>query len=135
MKQQPSSIILFDGVCNLCNGLVQFIIKHDHKARFTMGSLQSEGGQNLLRKYNFPLDDFDTFIYIKEEKVLVKSTGALHVLKDLGGVWKFMYVFIIIPRSLRDSLYSLIASNRYRLFGRQESCMLPDPHLSKRFLT
>lgn len=100
-----------------------------------MGSLQSESGQILLKKYNFPTDDYDTFIYIKEGKVYVKSTGALHVLKDLGGIWKLLYVFIIIPRPIRDFIYSLIANNRYRIFGRRETCMLPNPDLKERFLT
>lgn len=134
MNNPSQSIILFDGVCNLCNGAVQFIIKRDPKAKFTLGSLQSESGQQLLHQYNLPLNDFDSFIYIKDGKALRKSTGALHVMKELGGIWQFFFAFIVIPRPVRDYFYSLIAKNRYSYFGKSESCMLPSPELKERFL-
>lgn len=134
MQKEGQKIILFDGVCNLCNGLVQFVINHDKHAAFTFGSLQSEEGQALLKEKGLPTDDFDSFVYLKDKEVYVKSTGALNVLKDLGGSWRLLYVFIIIPRPVRDFLYGLIAKKRYSLFGRRESCMLPTPDLQTRFL-
>lgn len=130
----PDRVILFDGVCNLCNGLVQFIINRDTGKIFSFGSLQSNGGQEILRSKSLPLDNFDSFVYVRDKEVFVKSTGALEVLKDLGGMWKFLYVFIVIPRSIRDYIYGLIAKHRYSFFGKQESCMLPTPDLQSRFL-
>lgn len=127
-------IILFDGVCNLCNGLVQFVIKKDKEAKFTMGSLQSESGQKLLKKHNLPLQDYNSFIYLKEERVYSKSSGALHVLKDLGGLWKIFFILIIIPKPIRDYFYGLVAKNRYWFFGKRTECMMPTPALKNRFL-
>jgi len=133
-KETGNKIILFDGVCNLCNGLVQFVIKRDKDAIFTFGSLQSEEGQTLLKEYDLPTDDFDSFVYLRDQKIHRKSTGALYVRKDLGGVWSLLFAFIIIPAPIRDFLYGLIAKNRYSVFGRREACMLPTPDLQKRFL-
>lgn len=131
---KAQKIILFDGVCNLCNGWVQFVINHDIRKIFRFGSLQSEGGRVLLKKHGLPLNDYDSFVYVKDNQVYLKSTAALHVLKDLGGFYKFFYIFIVIPRPVRDFAYSLIAKNRYFLFGKRESCMLPSPELRNRFL-
>ncbi len=130
----PDRVILFDGVCNLCNGLVQFIIDRDTDNIFSFGSLQSDGGQAILKSKNLPLDDFDSFVFVRDNKVYVKSTGALEVLKDLGGMWKLLYAFIVIPRPIRDFIYGLIAKHRYSFFGKQESCMLPTLELQSRFL-
>jgi predicted DCC family thiol-disulfide oxidoreductase YuxK len=130
----PSRLILFDGVCNLCNASVQFIIAHDPQARFSFTSLQSDGGQHVLNGFKLPNVDFDSFVYIRDGKVFQRSSAALHVLNDLGGLWKIMYVFIIVPRPLRDWVYDLIARNRYKWFGKKESCMMPTPDLKKRFL-
>lgn len=127
-------IILFDGVCNLCNGSVQFVIKKDTEAKFKYASLQSASGQALLKKFNLPLEQFDSFIYIKGDQVFQRSAGALNVLKDLGGFWKLLYGFIIIPPFIRDFVYNFIAKNRYKFFGKRESCMIPTPELKKRFL-
>lgn len=131
---QPKYIVLFDGVCNLCNGLVQFVIKKDKKAKFRMGSLQSESGQKLLKKYDLPVHDYESFVYIKEGQVYLKSSGALHVLKDLGGAWRLCFVLIIIPKPIRDFFYGLIAKNRYSFFGKRTVCMMPTPELQSRFL-
>lgn len=129
-----TQIILFDGVCNLCNGFVQFLIKRDKKARFKFASLQSESGQSLLLKFNLPPDDFHSFIYIKGDSHYTKSTAALNVLKDMGGPWKLFYVFILTPKFIRDFIYSSIAKSRYKLFGKRETCMVPTPDIKKRFL-
>lgn len=127
-------IILFDGVCNLCNSSVQFVIKKDTEAKFKYASLQSASGQALLKKFNLPLEQFDSFIYINSDQVYQRSAGALNVLKDLGGFWKLLYGFIIIPPFIRDFVYNFIAKNRYKFFGKRESCMIPTPELKKRFL-
>lgn len=130
--KQP--IVLFDGVCNLCNASVQFIISHDKTNKFLFTSLQSEKGQELLRGFNLPLNDFDTFVLVENGHCYTKSTAALRVLRLLGGKWRFFYGCIIIPKPLRDLVYSIVAKNRYKIWGKQESCWLPTPELQKRFL-
>lgn len=129
-----SSILLFDGVCNLCNGIVQFVIKHDPNAKFKFASLQSEAGQTLLKKFSLKTNDFDTFVLVRGETYFVKSSAVLRVLNELGGVWKLFYAFIILPAPVRDLFYNAIAGSRYKLFGRRENCMLPSPELKQRFL-
>ncbi|TYS70705.1 thiol-disulfide oxidoreductase DCC family protein [Sutcliffiella horikoshii] len=127
-------ILLFDGVCNLCNSMVTFVIKHDKEANFKFASLQSEGGQTILKEHSLPLDQFDSFYYVDSKKLYTKSTAALKVAKELDGAWKLLYPLIIIPKPLRDIVYSFIARNRYRWFGKKDQCMLPNPEMKKRFL-
>lgn len=127
-------IILFDGVCNLCNGVVKFIIKRDPTGKFLFAPLQGETGQRLLEQYNLPKDDFESFVLIDNGSAYQKSTAALRIAKHLGRGWQFFYGFIILPTFLRNAIYSFIANNRYRWFGRQESCMMPTPDIKKRFL-
>jgi len=134
MENQFKHIILFDGVCNLCNSSVQFIIKRDKQSKFMFASLQSEFGQSQLVKFQLDTSDMDSFVFISEGKAFTKSTAGLKVLKNLGGLWKILYVFIIFPKPLRDWVYSLIAKNRYKLFGKKESCMVPSIELKNRFL-
>jgi predicted DCC family thiol-disulfide oxidoreductase YuxK len=133
MESYPR-ILLFDGVCNLCNSTVRFIIKRDPQARFKFTSLQSDQGQLLLKQFRLPADQFDFIIYIREGECLIKSTAILQILKDLGGRWKLLYGFTIIPEFIRDFLYTIIAKRRYHLFGRQEKCMVPTPDIKQRFL-
>lgn len=134
MNEDSQHIILFDGVCNLCNTSVNFVIKHDRKRWFKFAPLQSERGQTLLKAHHLPTEDFDTFILIQERKSFTKSTAALQVLKNLGGLWQLVYVFIIIPRPMRDFVYQLIAKNRYRWFGKRAACMIPTEDVKSRFL-
>lgn len=134
MKNNETHILLFDGVCNLCNSIVQFTIKRDPKEKFKFASLQSESGQELLKKFNLPTNDFDSFVFINGNKYFLKSSAGLHVLKELGGFWKLFYVFIIFPRPLRDFVYNIIAKTRYKIFGKQDACMIPTPKLKQRFL-
>lgn len=129
-----TQIILFDGVCNLCNGFVQFLIKRDPNAKFKFASLQSESGQSLLFKFGLPTDNFHSFIYIKGDNHYTKSTAALNVLRDIGGLWQLFYVFILAPKFIRDFIYSSFAKKRYKLFGKRETCMVPTPDIKKRFL-
>ncbi|MCM3616369.1 thiol-disulfide oxidoreductase DCC family protein [Sutcliffiella horikoshii] len=132
IKKNP--ILLFDGVCNLCNSMVTFVIKHDPKAKFKFASLQSEIGQHILKEHSLSTDHFDSFYYIDGNKAFTKSTAALKLAKNLDGAWKLLYPLIIIPKPLRDIIYSFVAKNRYRWFGKRNECMLPNPEMKKRFL-
>ncbi len=134
MKNAKSPILLFDGICNLCNGTVQFIIKRDPKGKLKFAALQSESGQALLKKFGLPTDHFDTFIFIKEEKYYLKSRAVLEVLKELGGVWKIFYVFLYLPHPVRDFVYDIVAKSRYKIFGKKDKCMLPSLEIEERFL-
>jgi predicted DCC family thiol-disulfide oxidoreductase YuxK len=127
-------IILFDGVCNLCNRVVQFIIKRDPKARFKFTALQSGHAKELLKDLEWVSNQPDFIIYYRGNKIYKKSTAVLLILRDLGGIWALLYLLAIIPRFLRDYFYDKIAINRYRLFGKRESCMIPSPDLKNRFL-
>ncbi len=134
MKSSATSIVLFDGVCNLCNGAVQFIINRDAKNRFSFASLQSEAGQARLRQFGLATDAFDTFVLVEGGKAYTRSTAALRIARRLPGAWPLLYGLVVIPKPLRDWVYGLVARNRYRLFGRQDSCMMPTPELRARFL-
>ncbi len=128
-------ILLFDGVCNLCNGLVKFIIKRDQRASIRFAPLQSDAGKSLLTKFGLSPDEIDSVVYIYGGQVFLRSSAVLRLLKDLGGGWKLFYVFIIIPPIVRDLFYNIIASTRYRIFGRSESCMVPTKEIEGRFLS
>ncbi|MEO6655353.1 MAG: thiol-disulfide oxidoreductase DCC family protein [Pyrinomonadaceae bacterium] len=129
-----SSIVLFDGVCNFCNGAVNFIIRHDREKKFKFAPLQSDIGEKLRAKFEIG-DNVDSIILVENDKAYLHSTAGLLVAKTLGGIWSLGYVLIIVPASIRDYLYRLFAKNRYRLFGRQDACMLPTPDVRERFLT
>ncbi len=127
-------VLLFDGVCNLCNGSVKFIIERDHKKLFMFASLQSEKGQEYLRKFNLPTDNFDSFVLVEGDQYYTKSTAALKVFSRFGGLWNLLKILLWIPAFLRNPFYSIVAKNRYKWFGKQESCWLPTPELQSRFL-
>jgi len=127
-------IILFDGVCNLCNSSVQFVIRHDPAAKFLFAPQQGSTGAELLKKYDFQENNVNSFVLIQNGKAYTKSTAALKVAWQLKGAIRLMYLFMIIPAFIRNAVYTLIANNRYKWFGRRESCMLPTPELQKRFL-
>ncbi len=131
---EPKPIILFDGVCNLCNNSVQFVIKHDPSDKFMFAALQSARGQQLLQQYNLPTAGFDSFVLIQNEKVFLKSTAALQVAKQLSGPIKLLYGFIIVPAFIRNAVYAFVAKNRYKWFGKKDSCMIPSPSLQSKFL-
>lgn len=128
------SVILFDGVCNFCNSSVNFIIKHDKAGKIKFAPLQSETGMALLRQYDLLSPSIDSIVFITGGKAYIKSTAALHVAKTLGFPWSLFYVFIIIPAFMRNWIYDIIAKNRYRWFGKKESCMIPTPEVRSRFL-
>jgi predicted DCC family thiol-disulfide oxidoreductase YuxK len=128
-------ILIFDGVCILCSRLVKFVIRRDRSAKITFAQLQSPAGQSLLQRFDLRADDIDTVVYITGQKLHLKSSAILCLLKDMGGTWSLFYGFIIIPEFIRDYFYNLIARNRYRIFGKTESCMMPDPDIEKRFFS
>src|SRR6478735_6987457 len=132
LKDGP--LILFDGVCNLCNNSVQFIIKHDPPAYFKYSSLQSAAGQYLLHKFNLPESQLHSVILIKNESIFQKSDAALEIAKNLNGLWSTLTIFKIIPRVVRDWLYDVVAKNRYTWFGKKDTCMIPTPELKSRFI-
>jgi len=133
METEPQ-ILLFDGICNLCNGAVQFIIKRDPEGKFKFAALQSEAGKKMLVKLGLPTDYMNSMVYIHGNNYYTKSTAALHVLKDLGSAWKLAYGFMILPRFVRNFFYNIIAKTRYRIFGKRDYCMIPTPELKSRFL-
>lgn len=127
-------IILFDGVCNLCNSSVNFVIKRDKQSVFKFATLQSEIAQKVLANNNLSPTDFSSFVFIENGKVYVRSTAALKVCSYLKGLWPLMYGFIIVPKPIRDGIYNWISKNRYRWFGKKEVCMIPTPDIKARFL-
>jgi len=127
-------IILFDGVCNLCNGAITFIIQRDKKDIFRYAPLQSEIGKELAAKHHIDLDKVDSIILVTEDKAYAKSTAALRIAKQLSAGWPLLAVFLILPRFLRDAVYDFIARNRYKWFGKKEACMIPTPELKSKFL-
>jgi len=126
-------IVLFDGVCNFCNGSVNFIIKNDPDGRFKFAPLQSEIGQELRAKHGIG-DDVDSIILVEDGKAFTHSAAALRVARGLGGVWSLGYGFIVIPAFIRDWFYKLFAKYRYKLFGKRDVCMMPTPEVRARFL-
>ncbi len=134
MPTPKHSIVLFDGVCHLCNGSVNFLLKRDKKECFLFATLQSDSGQALLKQHQLSINDLDTVILIQQGQVYTKSTAILRVLKELGRGWQIFSIFIIIPRFIRDAIYNLVAHSRYRLFGKNEQCRMPSPDIERRFL-
>ncbi|MDZ4846967.1 MAG: DCC1-like thiol-disulfide oxidoreductase family protein [Chitinophagales bacterium] len=128
------SIVLFDGVCNLCNASVQFIIKRDKKKRFKFASLQSDFAQQLFKKQQFDSQGIDSVVLFENDKLHVRSTAALKIARKLDRMWFLFYSFVIIPAPLRDVVYDFIARNRYKWFGKKEFCAMPEPGMKERFL-
>ena len=119
------SILLFDGVCNLCDSLVGFVIRHDMSKTILFSSLQSDTGKSLLSAYGLPAGYIKSVVYIKENKYFTRSSAVLNILKDIGGGWSLFYGLIIVPVFMRDFLYNVIAGSRYRIFGKKVSCLTP----------
>ncbi len=127
-------IVLFDGVCNLCNGAVQFIIKRDHANQFLFASLQSEFGKTQMIKAGLDPLSLHSIIVIENGLAFERSNAALKISKHLDGIWSSLYIFRFIPRIIRDGLYNLIARYRYTIFGKQDHCMIPSAELKARFI-
>ena len=134
LPEQTHPVILFDGVCNLCSAAVQFIIKHDPEKQFRFASLQSKFGEEVMKHFGLPADQFNSFILLENGKIYTRSTGALRVAKRLKGLLSLSYIFIIVPRFIRDAVYNLIARKSYKWFGKKEACWMPTPALKSLFI-
>ena len=127
-------IILFDGVCNLCNNSVTFVIQRDKKDLFRFAALQEPAGQLLIEKHQIDISKTDSIILIDGDKAYVKSTAALKVARHLGGAYPLLYGFMIVPNFIRNWVYDYVAKNRYKWYGKKDSCMIPTPELKSKFL-
>ncbi len=116
--------ILFDGICNLCNGAVRFILRHDRMKKFRFVPLQSDEGKELLKQAGLPEKNLFAIIYINGENYYQRSTAVLKILKDIGGIWKLFYGLILVPPFIRDFLYNVVAGYRYRIFGKGDECKI-----------
>ena len=125
-------IIVFDGLCNLCNSSVNYIIKHDNKNRFYFAASQTEKGKELLK--NIGLNDITTIVLIENTKIYYKSSAALRIAKHLNGIIPLLYVLILVPPFIRNAIYDFVVKNRYRWFGRRESCMIPTEKTKSKFI-
>lgn len=127
-------VIVFDGVCNFCNAFVNFVLDHDPHGKFKFGTLQSPPAHLILKQCDLSTEDYETFLLLENGKIFTKSTAALHILRALPGGWSWFYAFIIIPRPIRDFVYSLIARYRYRWMGKSDTCRVPSPQERARFI-
>lgn len=127
-------VVLYDGVCNLCNGSVQFILRNDPRGKFRFAALQSEMGAKMLAGFGVPADRLDTLVYLRNGRLFTRSSAALHIARALRFPWPLLTVLLVIPRPLRDTVYRWVASNRYRWFGKSDQCMVPTPDVRARFL-
>ena len=135
IPKDDKKIILFDGVCNLCNSSIQFVIKHDKKNRYKFAALQSDVAKMLLNERGIDSSQIDSIILIDPETAYyIKSSAALEISKSFGGGWRLLSIFEWVPRPIRDWIYDLIAKNRYSWFGKQNDCMIPTPELKAKFL-
>jgi predicted DCC family thiol-disulfide oxidoreductase YuxK len=138
-NEMSNPIVLYDGVCGLCNRLTQFLLKRDHKDRLRFASLQSEFAAAILKRHSKDPEDLDTVYVVKDynqtnEKLLARSDAILYLGQQIGGIWSVAGLGKVLPRFLRDWIYNLVARNRYRVFGKYESCMMPDPKYRRKFL-
>lgn len=127
-------VIYFDGVCNFCNASVRFVINRDPKSKFGFCSLQSEEAAKQLKPYGIKPSELQTIILLKNGKTFFKSRAALEIARELSGLWPALFVFVIVPPFIRDFLYSIIAKNRYKWFGRLDECVIPTGELLNRFV-
>lgn len=134
MIQTNKDIILFDGICNLCNNAINFVIKRDSINRFVFASLQSKSGKQLIKKYQIDVLKIDSIILIEKNTAYTKSTAALKISKSLSRLWPVLYIFKIIPVFIRDWIYDYVAKNRYDWYGKKDSCMIPTSAIKAKFL-
>ena len=132
--ESKEPVILFDGVCNFCNYWVNFAIRHDRKKKLRFAPLQGETAGRLLHEFSINPTELSSVILIDNGKAYTQSSAAVRICKHLDGGWKIFYGFIILPKFLRDFFYNIIARNRYKWFGKKETCMIPTPELRERFL-
>jgi len=134
-KISSPPVILFDGVCKLCNGSVNFILQIDREGRLKFASLQSDYGRRVLEDHGLKSDPLDSMMLLEGTRLTVKSTAVLRISKYLGGAWPLCMIALVIPRFIRDFLYDITAKNRYRWFGKYDTCRLPDALFEDRFYT
>lgn len=134
MEAVTHPVILFDGVCNLCNASVQFVIRHDPRHHFRFASLQSEYGKKILAEHQLPPDDYGSFLLLEDGRLYKQSTAALRVARKLNAAWPLLYGFVIVPPFIRNAVYNFVARNRYKWFGKKEACWVPTPALKQLFI-
>jgi len=127
-------VILFDGICNFCNGAVNFTIKRDKHKVIRFAALQTDIGKALLKQHGLPDNYTSSFIFIEKNRLYSRSTAALRVCRYLTGLWPLCYGLIIVPAFIRNAVYDFVAKNRYKWFGQKEACMIPTPEMRARFL-
>ncbi|AFL84473.1 hypothetical protein Belba_1886 [Belliella baltica DSM 15883] len=132
--QDDYNLVLFDGVCNLCNQAVDFIIRKDKRDKFKVGALQDSEVKEILKDYTIDENYLDSLVLIQGDQVFYKSSAALRIAKDLGGVWQIFYIGILLPEAFRDNIYDWIGRNRYKWFGKKETCRLPTSDEKKKFI-
>lgn len=128
-------VVLYDGVCKLCNGSMNFILPRDRKGKLKLASLQSDYSLQALASHELASDRMDSLMLLEGERLSTKSTAIIRISKYLDGLWPLCMVFLIIPRFIRDFFYDTVANNRYRWFGKYDTCRLPDPEFEDRFYT
>ena len=128
------AIVLFDGVCNFCNASVNFVIERDKAGYFKFAPLQSEIGEELVAKHGINTADTDSVIVVENDRAYTHSSAAMRIARKLDGIWSWSYAFIIVPKPIRDLAYRVFAKYRYRMFGKQDTCMMPTPEIRARFL-
>jgi predicted DCC family thiol-disulfide oxidoreductase YuxK len=131
---EQRAVIFFDGVCNLCNSAVQFVIKRDQKDQFSYTALQGEYAKSVLPQLGIIPYQLNSILLLEKGRLYTKSSAALHIAKKLGALWPLLYGFMIIPKFIRDWFYDVIAKNRYKWWGKQESCWVPTPLLKSKFI-
>ena len=129
-----AAVVLFDGVCNLCNGFVQFVLPRDPEGKYRFASLQSDVGRELLADHDLPTDELESIVLIEDGEAYVKSAAVIRIATGLGGAYRLLAPFRHVPRSVRDRVYDFVADNRYRWFGRKDRCMMPSGDAESRFL-
>jgi predicted DCC family thiol-disulfide oxidoreductase YuxK len=127
-------VIVFDGVCNWCNAWINFMIDHDPQEKFKLGMLQSDQAKQILQELQLPAENFETFLLLEQGRIFTKSTAALRIVRQLSGFWPLLYIFIVVPRPLRDAVYDFVARHRYQWMGKADACRVPTPNDRARFV-
>ena len=131
---EDAAVVLFDGVCNLCNGFVQFVFPRDPEGKYRFASLQSDVGRELLADHDLPTDELESIVLIEDGEAYVKSAAVIRIAAGLGGAYRLLAPFRHVPRSVRDRVYDFVADNRYRWFGKKDRCMMPSGDVESRFI-
>jgi predicted DCC family thiol-disulfide oxidoreductase YuxK len=132
--EAPHAVVLFDGVCNLCNGFVAFVIPRDPRGRIRFAALQSDAARRLMAQTGVTAGGADSIVLVEGQRAFVRSDAALRIARHLRFPWPILYGLVVVPRPLRDWIYDIVARNRFRWFGRRDVCMLPGPDTKDRFL-